>query len=56
MVKWLTVKGVLGNYSEADLRGMGVDEDTIKEVKGDRYVGTKSHGGKLKKKRGGFTY
>ena len=56
MVKWLTVKGVLGNYSEADLRGMGIDEDTIKEVKGDRYVGTKSHGGKLKKKRGGFTY
>lgn len=58
MIKWLTVKGVLGNYSEADLRGMGVDESVIKEIKGDKYVGkeTKSHGGKLRKKRGGFTY
>lgn len=56
MIKWLTVKGVLGNYSEKDLRGMGVDESVIKEVKGDKYVGTKkAHGGKLRKKRGGFT-
>ena len=56
MIKWLTVKGVLGSYSEEDLRGMGVDESVIKEVKGDKYVGTKkAHGGKLRKKRGGFT-
>ena len=56
MIKWLTVKGVLGNYSEKDLRGMGIDESVIKEVKGDKYVGTKkAHGGKLRKKRGGFT-
>ena len=57
MIKWLAVKGVLGNYSEADLRGMGIDESTIKDIKKDKYVGTKAaNGGKLRKKRGGFTY
>lgn len=55
---WLIAKGVLGNYSEDDLRNqLGFDEDTIKNIKGKNYVGVQTaNGGKIRRKKKGLTY
>ena len=54
---WLIAKGVLGNYSEDDLRNqLGFDERTIKNIKGKDYVGISANGGKIRRKKKGLTY
>ena len=56
-VSWLISKGVLGNYSEGDLRRAGLSENQIRGIKGDSYIGMAANGGKLRKtKKRGLTY